>query len=307
LGCARVELRMADSRRTRAMTWSARVMSPRRAWSPSSLVRPRAMTWPARVMFNDMVEVVHFDTESGITNPSSSLFVEIAGPHTEKQRSSPAPVTTAPVTRTGSWGSDWSMPVLPETDCSHTSILSSSTDDDDDEQEAAEESAFAKAAQRRRIRRSVTVNFGQGLPPHALKEMTMSRILSRRRESCLSVDTSSSSADDSIDCPQDKRCCPGSADRDHLRGSFSGHQLTLVVVDAGLGEGNNVEDAESDVEDEKKGQEVGRSLSEASTAASESDNAALFVEPKGSRSDSVLGGGACACGGFYRSCRPGAC
>jgi hypothetical protein len=116
---------------------------------------------------------------------------------------------------------------MRETDSSH-GILSST--DDDDAEEVAEENAFAKAAQRRRIRRSVTVNLGTGLPPHALKAPTMSRILSRRREPCLNADTSSSSADDSIDCPLDKRCCLGSADQDIVRGSSPGRQLALVVV-----------------------------------------------------------------------------
>lgn len=178
-------------------------------------------------MFNDMVEVVHFDAESGVTSPSGSWSVEIAGTRAANRRSSPAAAKTAPVARTGSWGGDWSVSFVSETDSSH-GVLSTSTDDD--AEEVAEESAFAKAAQRRRIRRSATANLGPGLPPHALKAMTMSRILSRRRESCLNADTSSSSADDSIDCPLDKRCCLGSAGRGPVRGSLPGHQLTLVVV-----------------------------------------------------------------------------
>jgi len=99
--------------------------------------------------------------------------------------------------RTVSWGRSSSMSYLPEADCSHGSL--STAPDDNDAEEVAEENVFVKAAQRRRIRHSVTANQRLVLPPHALRAMTMSIILSRCRGSTFSA-ASSGSADDSVDC-----------------------------------------------------------------------------------------------------------
>lgn len=155
----------------------------------------------SRTWFNDAIEIVQFDAEGGISSSSSSQSVESTGPRAAKRQSSTAPVKIVLGPQV-SRGSSSSMSCLLEADCSHGGL--STALDDNDAEEVAEENVFAKAAQRRRIRHSVTANQGPGLPPHALPAMAMSRILSRRRGSTLST-ASSGSADGSIDCSAESR------------------------------------------------------------------------------------------------------
>jgi len=165
-----------------------------------------------RTSFSDMVEIVQFDAEDGASSRDSSQSVGSTGPPPCSAKlqscSCPAeavvlggrvsgrPLQQAPAARAAiSWGSSCSGALEaagpPGGECA--------APDGDDAQEAPDESVFAKAAQMRRIRRSVTANQGPGLPPHALSPMTMSRILSRRRGSAFSR-VSSGSADSCIDC-----------------------------------------------------------------------------------------------------------
>ncbi|CAK0798294.1 unnamed protein product [Prorocentrum cordatum] len=168
-----------------------------------------------RASFRDMVEIVQFDAEESNGNrQSKSLCVATAGARALKRQSSPAPARTgwagfasttlplqAPATRTASCASSSNECSLLAAGCSPSSSMSTAAGDSDAE-EAAQENVFAKAAERRRIRRSVTANHGPGLSPHALPAMTMSRILTRRRGGSADfgiADISSGPADDSID------------------------------------------------------------------------------------------------------------
>ncbi|CAK0830858.1 unnamed protein product [Prorocentrum cordatum] len=164
-----------------------------------------------RTSFSDMVEIVQFDAEDVVSSHDSSQSVGSTGPPcSAKLQSCSCPVEMvvlggrvpgrllqqAPIARAAiSWGSSCSgVPEAaspPGGECA--------APDGDDAQEAPDESALAKAAQRRRIRRSVTANQGPGLPQHALSPVTMSRILSRRLGSALSG-VGSGSADGCIDC-----------------------------------------------------------------------------------------------------------
>lgn len=161
----------------------------------------------SRTSFNETVEVVQIDHEVGKASSSSCQSVEPAAPCAAKRESPPAPVRTttmvsgthaseafvmrAPIIRLESWASS---STLPEADCSYASA--STALGDSDLEEVAEENVFEKAAQRRRIRRSVTANYGPGLPTDALPTMETSRILTRRSGSVFRA-ASSGSADDS--------------------------------------------------------------------------------------------------------------
>ncbi|CAK0828466.1 unnamed protein product, partial [Prorocentrum cordatum] len=106
-----------------------------------------------------------------------------------RREPSPAPAEMAPCSRAPrrttaprpeAWGGPSEASSLAGSGCSHGSP-STESDEDSDAGEVAEESVFAKAAQRRRTRRSVTANHGSGLPAHTLPAMATSRLLARRR------------------------------------------------------------------------------------------------------------------------------
>ncbi|CAK0851404.1 unnamed protein product, partial [Prorocentrum cordatum] len=175
-------------------------------------------------LVHDTVEVVQFDDEGGprtisrrTASPRTSVprcsarqakldvdsgtpgiveglqfDVEIAGTHDAKatggSRISGTFLPQSPLDRQTSWGTSSTSDSLLETHCSISSLSKAALDDSETE-EVVEETLFAKAAQMRRIRRSVTANSGPGLPSHALPATTMSRILSRRRGPSLNVHT----------------------------------------------------------------------------------------------------------------------
>ncbi|CAK0910116.1 unnamed protein product [Prorocentrum cordatum] len=154
--------------------------------------------------FSTTVELICFDAESGIRSPGSFQHVEMTGARGTARRSSPTPARGAPAGRGGASTAPWPWPssaaAVPdlrgllelEAECLPSSP---STEPGGSGSESfADENLFAKVAQRRRIRRSVTANQGPGLPQHALPEMTMSRILMRRRSarSSYRVDSSCS-------------------------------------------------------------------------------------------------------------------
>ncbi|CAK0894797.1 unnamed protein product, partial [Prorocentrum cordatum] len=166
---------------------------------------PRQMAWRVRPSFSDSIEVIQFDPECRGPGQASVAAVVAAGPRAAGRGASPPPARAAgggapeallrqaAASVGGPRPSPSSPPPSPWSGGPHCSLFTEPVDSDAGE--AAEESPFAKAAQRRRIRRSVTANLGPGLPPHVLPAVVTSKILSRRRVTrptgvCLSADGS---------------------------------------------------------------------------------------------------------------------
>ncbi|CAK0825666.1 unnamed protein product, partial [Prorocentrum cordatum] len=194
-----------------------------RSRAPGPRAGPR-MAGPRRASFSTTVELICFDAESGTRSPTSFQHVETAGlgraclpgaRGAARRPSSPPPgargrgrggVSAAPWARPsgaaappdleGQLGLEGLLEL--EAECMPGSLSTEPGGSDADS--FADENRFAKVAQQRRIRRSVTANQGPGLPQHALLEMAMSRILSRRRRACLdgSEDSSSGNGTGSI-------------------------------------------------------------------------------------------------------------
>ncbi|CAK0906608.1 unnamed protein product [Prorocentrum cordatum] len=149
------------------------------------------MVCPMRPWFSNSIEVIQFDPECRTPGQASVAAMVIAGPRAARRKPSPAPAKAdgggasealllhASASRRGSRPGFSRSPPSPWTGWSACGLFTEPVDSDAGE--AAEEGVFAEAAQRRRIRRSVTANLGPGLPPHILPVGMASRIFSRRR------------------------------------------------------------------------------------------------------------------------------